>query len=330
MLHWYTALTIAAALVVAAGSTVAGDVSTPVSRHGKLRVEGTQLVDRDGQPLQLRGMSSHGIAWYPEYANYRAIMDTRARGANLFRVAMYADSIHGGYNESEYGKRNSTALLRLAVENSLAAGLYTIIDWHILEDKNPLLTVDSAVEFFDTMSAIYKNEPAIIYEICNEPNGDTTWDDIVVYAMQVIPAIRKNAPEAVILIGTPSYSYSVTAVRGKPLPFDNIMYVFHMYTGFTNYEFVDILDTMRNEGYPVFVSEWGVSTDAKTGKIDIEEGRAFIDYMRKHKLSWANWSLSNKDEDFSAIRPDSSKLSGWTDYDLTESGKLIFPALAGE
>ncbi|MCD8351983.1 MAG: glycoside hydrolase family 5 protein [Planctomycetaceae bacterium] len=330
MLQWYSAMIVVAAFAGWAAFAVAGEAPTPVSRHGKLRVEGTQLVDMAGRPVQLRGMSTHGITWYPEYANVRAILDTRSRGANLFRVAMYADSVHGGYNESEYGKRNSAALLRLAVENSLEAGMYTIIDWHILEDKNPLLTVDSAVDFFDTMSSIYKDEPGIIYEICNEPNGDTTWDQVVEYAMQVIPAIRKNAPDAVILVGTPSYSFDVLSVRGKPLPFDNIMYSFHMYTGFTDYQFVSILDTMRAEGYPIFVSEWGVSTDANTGKLDIEEGRAFIDYMRQHQLSWVNWSLCNKEEDFSAIRPDSNKLSGWTDEDLTESGQLIFPALAGE
>ena len=34
--------------------------------HGQLLVKGTQLTDASGNPVQLRGMSSHGILWYPE------------------------------------------------------------------------------------------------------------------------------------------------------------------------------------------------------------------------------------------------------------------------
>jgi hypothetical protein len=34
--------------------------------------------------------------------------------------------------------------------------------------------------------------------------------------------------------------------------------------------------------------------------------------------------LSNKAEDYSAIKSSSDKLHGWDDEDLTESGKIIF------
>ena len=36
------------------------DKSTPVERYGALQVIGTQLCDKDGNPVQLCGMSSHG------------------------------------------------------------------------------------------------------------------------------------------------------------------------------------------------------------------------------------------------------------------------------
>ena len=300
-----------------------------VKDNGQLRVEGIQLVNQYGGPIQLRGMSSHGILWVPQFVNARALLQLRSLGANLFRVAMYADSVKGGYSESDWDAGQSMKFLRMGVENSLALDLYTIIDWHILEDKNPLLTVDKAIQFFSEISSIHANDPAIIYEICNEPNGDTTWEDISLYARQVIPVIRKNSPQAVILVGTPQWSFDLSSVIPAPLEFENIMYSFHMYTGFTNYEFRDLLASMRKAGLPVFVSEWGISKDEKTGELDLVEARALISYMREHGYSWANWSLSNLDEDFSAIRTDSNKLSGWTDEDLTESGRLIFRALSG-
>ena len=37
------------------------DKSSPVERHGALQVVGTQLYDKDGNPVQLCGMSSHGL-----------------------------------------------------------------------------------------------------------------------------------------------------------------------------------------------------------------------------------------------------------------------------
>ena len=48
-----------------------------VKEHGKLKVEGVQLKDEKGNNVQLRGMSSHGILWYPDYTNYASIMETK-------------------------------------------------------------------------------------------------------------------------------------------------------------------------------------------------------------------------------------------------------------
>ena len=41
--------------------------STPVALHGKLKVEKSRLTDCHGNPFQLYGMSTHGIAWFPQY-----------------------------------------------------------------------------------------------------------------------------------------------------------------------------------------------------------------------------------------------------------------------
>ena len=40
-----------------------------VDRYGQLQVIGTNLCNQDGQPVQLRGMSSHGLHWYGKFAN---------------------------------------------------------------------------------------------------------------------------------------------------------------------------------------------------------------------------------------------------------------------
>jgi len=304
-------------------------IGNGVQRHGALRVEGRQIVNQSGEAVQLRGMSSHGLQWYPEYTNYRALVTTKEYGANLFRAAMYADSNLNGYSQDEESAAYNKRMLYNAIENALAADMYVIADWHLLEDENPLTLINKAIPFFDELSRHYADEPGVIYEICNEPNGAATWDDVKTYANMVIPVIRKNASDAIILVGSPEYSSALQDVMAAPLSYHNIMYSYHYYSGLSGDSFYETLDTAKTFGLPVFISEWGICTDPSTGQMDYENARAFIEYFKKNRLSWANWSLSNKAEDYSAIRPEVTKISGWTDEDLTEGGKLIFAALGG-
>ena len=298
-----------------------------VRHHGALRVEATQLVNNAGEVVQLRGMSSHGLQWYPEYTNYRALVTTKEYGANLFRAAMYADSNLNGYSQDEESATYNKMMLYNTIENALAADMYVIADWHLLEDENPLALIDKAIPFFDELSQFYADEPGVIYEICNEPNGSTTWEDVEAYANMVIPVIRKNAPDAIIIVGTPEYSGALHGTMASPLPYHNIMYSYHYYSGFVGNSFYETLEMAKAYGLPVFISEWGICSDPATGKMDYENAEAFIKYIKKNQLSWVNWSLSNKAEDYSAIKPEVTKISGWTYEDLTEGGKLIFAAL---
>ena len=45
---------------------------SPVKQHGKLTVDGTTIKDEKGEKFQLRGVSTHGIAWFPQYINKEA------------------------------------------------------------------------------------------------------------------------------------------------------------------------------------------------------------------------------------------------------------------
>ena len=40
---------------------------------GRLSVEGTELLGPDGTPVRLKGISSHGLAWYPEYRDWMRV-----------------------------------------------------------------------------------------------------------------------------------------------------------------------------------------------------------------------------------------------------------------
>ena len=48
--------------------------SSPAGIHGALRVENASLVDKNGELFRLYGMSTHGIAWFPQYVNEETIL----------------------------------------------------------------------------------------------------------------------------------------------------------------------------------------------------------------------------------------------------------------
>lgn len=286
-----------------------------VSENGRLRVDGTRLVNEKGESVVLHGMSSHGLQWFPSFAAENVIKATADYGANLFRCAMYTGE--GGYLSNPAVKDT----LINAVDSAIRQDMYVIIDWHILSDGDPLLHADEAEAFFGEISSRYGDNPAVLYEICNEPNGNITWiDNVKPYAERIIPVIRQNS-DGIILVGSPTWSQDLHEAAKSPLEAENIMYTCHFYAG-THTEWLRqrILDC----GLPVFVSEWGTSAAGGNGGVYLDEAQKWIDFMSEHGISWANWSLCDKDESSAAIVGGANMKDGISDDELTESGKFVF------
>ena len=286
-----------------------------------MQVSGGVLVDAKERPVTLRGMSTHGLGWYPRYLNAGAMKTLKQYGANVIRLAMYTETLSGYLEEPR-----NLDFVYIGIENAIAENLYVIVDWHILSDGNPLTHMEEAIAFFSEISERYGQTPNILYEICNEPNGDTTWEDIAAYAAMVIPAIRKNAPEAVVLVGTPNYSSRLRDAMASPLPFSNLLYSCHKYIDVSP-EAEDSqeywLQKAVETGFPVFVTEWGIN-GSEGENMDLANARQFVKFLNENQISWCGWALSNAEEIHGTISPDSDKLSGWGWEDLTPGGRLMF------
>lgn len=286
-----------------------------VSENGSLHVEGTRLVNERGEAVALHGMSSHGLQWFPQFAAENAIKATADYGANLFRCAMY--TAEGGYLSNRAVKET----LINAVDAAIRQDMYVIIDWHILSDGDPLQNADAAAEFFSEMSARYADNPAVLYEICNEPNGGVTWSGTVKpYAEKIIPVIRANS-DGIILVGSPTWSQDLHEAAKDPLSGENIMYTCHFYAG-THTDW--LRRRIADCGLPVFVSEWGTSAADGNGGVYLEEAQKWIDFMSERGISWANWSLCDKNESSAALTGGANVSDGISEDELTESGKFVF------
>ena len=179
------------------------------------------------------------------------------------------------------------------------------------------------------MAENYKDETNIIYEICNEPNGDVQWErDIKPYAQEVIKEIRNIDDDAVIIVGTPTWSQDVDIVAQSPIiGYENIMYACHFYAG-THKEYLrDKIRMALNSGLPIFVTEFGTCDASGNGNLDIDEANTWIDFLNENNISWVNWNLSNKDETSAILSKNTGKTTDWASEDLSESGKWLVEKL---
>lgn len=307
------------------GETASGPACPSV--NGALHVDGTQLVDKNGNPVQLRGISTHGLAWFPDYINEACFRQLHEEWqANVIRLAMYTAE-YGGYctdGNKEYLKQ----LIQNGVEYAKKQDMYVIVDWHILSDSNPNLYVEEAKAFFQETAGKYAEEEHILYEICNEPNGGTTWDEIKAYAAEVIPAIRSEDEDAVILVGTPNWSQFVDQAAAAPIAeYENLMYTLHFYAATHTDDLRAKMTEAVGNGLPVFVSEYGICDAGGSGDIDETQANLWVESMNDCGISYVAWNLSNKEETSAILQSTCSKTSGFTQDDLSASGKWLYRML---
>ena len=293
-----------------------------VSANGQLKVIGTNLCNSDDNPIVLHGISTAGIAWFPDLATKEFMQTLHDEWATtVFRIAMYSFEGNDSYiNNPEWNKKKVCSLIDAAIE----LDQYVIVDWHILADGNPQTYQKQAIEFFTYIASRYAKVPNILYEICNEPNGGVSWsNNIKPYAEAVIPVIREYSPEAVILVGTPTWSQDVDAAAADPLSFDNVMYSLHFYAGTHKQWLRDKANTALKKGLPLFVTEWGTTDASGNGAVDKASTLEWLDFLDQNQISWCNWSLCNKAESSALLKPSAGTTGAIPESSLTESGAFV-------
>jgi endoglucanase len=293
-----------------------------ITENGALQVINGQLSNSKGEAIQLKGLSSHGLQFKGSFisdGNIRRFVEEW--NIDILRGAMY--TAQQGYTEEAYKNLN---LMRLENTIHLATkyGIYVMVDWHVLQDKDPLIHMDKAKEFFEYISTKYKNYDNIIYEICNEPNGPITWkDNVKPYAEAIIPIIRKNDSDAVIIVGSPNWSQNVDEAADDPLEFDHIMYTLHFYAGTHGQELRDKAQYALDKGLGIFVTEWGTSQSSGGGGMYEKESDVWLAFLDEHNISWCNWSISDAPESSALFKPRTDPTGKFREDQISESGLYV-------
>jgi aryl-phospho-beta-D-glucosidase BglC (GH1 family) len=295
---------------------------TPVEINGALSVKGNQIVNSKGVAVSFAGNSlfNSNARWKGKLFYNKHLVKWLQIDWNttIIRCAMGADpKVEGGYLEDPIANEKS---VQKVVKAAIDLGMYVIIDWHShhAEDNEA-----EAIAFFKKMAKLYGKYPNIIYEIYNEPLN-VSWDTVIKpYAEHVIAAIRKIDKNNLIIVGTPKWSQDVDIVSKNPITgFKNIAYTLHFYAGTHKEELREKAILAMDNGIAIMVTEWGTVNANGDGNVDAESVAKWMNFMKKYNLSHCNWAVNDKKEGASIVVPGSNPKGGWTEKDLTPSGKL--------
>ena len=295
-------------------SSAAGTV---VEKHGQLSVSGAALVDKNGEAVALRGVSFGWHNWWPRfYAKETVAWLASDWNATLLRAAIGVEPDGAYLTNPTQALRCLTTVVDAAIEH----GVYVIIDWHA-----HYIHTAEAIAFFTQVARKYKDAPNVIYEIFNEPwNGDMPWSEVKAYSEAVISAIRAVDEDNIILVGSPHWDQDIHVVADDPITgYRNIMYTIHFYAGTHGQWLRDRADYALQKNLPIFVSECAGMESSGDAAIDLEEWSRYLKWMQQNNLSWAAWSISDKNETCSMVAAPDSPAAGWKDEDLKEWGKIV-------
>lgn len=281
-------------------------------------------MDSKNQKYMLYGFSTHGINFgndFSKFVNQETFKTIRDDfNTNCIRLVLYPRDYNGycaGGN-----KQQLKQFIENGIEYATNLGMYVLVDWHV-HQYNPNDTKSDAKQFLADISKKYANYGNVLYEICNEPTG-SPWNSVLKpYAEDVIPVIRKNAPDSVIIVGTNTWSQDIEEPLRNPLSFKNVMYTFHFYAQTHQQSYRDRVENCIKQGLPVFITEFGTCDASGNGGFNANESQKWFDLCKKYNISHLNWSLCNKGETASAIQSWCQKTSAWSDSELSESGKLV-------
>ena len=285
-----------------------------VKKHGQLSVKGTQLVDKNQNPIVLRGVSFGWHSMWPRFYNAKAV-DWLKKDFNCTVVRAALGIEIGEYpylKATEFSKEKLEAVVKGAIKSHI----YVIIDWH-----SHNINLQEAKVFFAEMSKKYGKYPTVIYEVFNEPDYET-WPEVKAYSEEVIKVIRANDPDNIILVGSPKWDQEVQLPAQDPIKgFDNLMYTMHFYAATHEKWLRDRTDEAIKSGLPIFVSESAGMEATGDGPLNVKAWEEYIEWMESRKLSWITWSVSDKDETCSMLYKTAKSEGNWRDSDLKESGK---------
>ena len=283
------------------------------------------------RPVLLRGVNRSGLEYSEPgtdgfLAAARITQDeireiVQGWRANIIRLPFNQDWCLNG--RGAFSAEAYLDSLDQVIEWAAELGAYTILDLQWLDADTIYGTTENPVQgrtanhvppapnentltLWRTLAARYEDEPAVIFDILNEPHdvladdphplnmvgpdGEvTTSDETRLSAQQwskwaslLTAAIREIKPYGLIMVSGVDWAFDLSGVQVNA---PNIVYSAHIYSNRRKKDWKKALGRYRD--IPLFVGEWG-GTDE-----DLDFGTELASVMRERGLGWAAWSWAD-------------------------------------
>ena len=294
-------------------ATIAKDLTLPAITT-EIKVSGNKLVTADGKEVWLQGLNVCSLEWTSTGNNVLWSMEVAINDwkANCIRLPVNNDYWFGRGKDQVPGEASQTAYRELvdkAVKLAAAKGAYLVLNLHRFQAPDA-----GTIAFWKDAAARYKNNPAVLFDIFNEPFG-TTWEvwrnggevkkegkDAGTFqsvGMQaVVDAVRSTGANNIIIAGGLDWAYDDSGILNGFALEDKtgygIMYSVHVYNWKTDWQgkFMALADK-----YPLFLGECGAD-EKKMGFIPLaaqEDPYTWVPdllgLVQKHHLNWTGWSF---------------------------------------
>jgi hypothetical protein len=295
----------------------------------ELITRGNRIVRADSlQPVLLRGVNRSGLEYVePSDAGFLSAAGLNFEEIEHICTGWHCNVLRLPFNQASalYGRNGHSAEEYLSAVDQViswaaSCGTYTILDLQWLDvetvygcckDQNgaevpnrvPPLPNPDTISLWDTLALRYRDEPAVLFDLLNEPHPRLQNDHNPIYvvgpggeiiesdshcvgpqewlawAVLLVLRVRQLRPAGLILVGGVNWAFDL---RGIFIDSPNILYSAHIYPNRKPSTWWKAIG--RSNQVPVFIGEWG-----GTGR-DLAFGRRLAREMRSRSLSWTAWS----------------------------------------
>lgn len=261
----------------------------------RLSVEGNRIVQEGGKPIDLRGVSLCSLEWHQPLEQIQAVTASPEKWqVNILRLPVQPQE-WDRVGPQSYIRDYLDPAVKLCTENNV----YCIIDWHEVGEWTHAGNILRLQTFWSNVAKRYAANPNILYEIFNEPTepsgrDEKNWAAWKKQAQPWVDMVRKDAPDTILLVGSPHWTQMTNFAPTDPFTGDNLVYTAHVYPNWKP-ETWDGLFGEASKTVPVFMSEWGWSEERDAFWVikgtRAEYGEKMRDYLnaRPH-IGWTAWS----------------------------------------
>ena len=288
----------------------------------ELRAKGNRLVDPQGREVWLQGLNAGGLETLPHDPQpiKSTLVGIEEWTANVVRLPVKEEFWFGTNPLVKDGGKAYRDYVDQCVMLAANRGAYLVLDLHRFRAPKP-----EHVAFWKDAAARYKNHPAVLFDLFNEPHGISwqVWRDggfvgekegadesaflseeekknnqgFESVGMQaLLDAVRSTGARNIVVVAGLGWSFDLTGVtKGYELsdPSGNgIMYSWHVYNWHKGWEKHVLAAAAR---HPILVGE--VGADVKKMEFlpaEIQEdpyawAPDMLGFIQKHRLNWTGW-----------------------------------------